>query len=199
MSKLLWFVKDEILSNRSLYGDGLDLRRCGARTGETSQPPAATHDQRQIRPCPKSRIKGRSEADTIPDNHLSDLARVPFKLEKLMFFALILCFDGLLHDITFMPFQALLGIFRISRRLLTGTKGFLPVPTTPQVSRFRFVSSCEHFLFSEQELFIIQSDTPTLKQDPNQRQQQSPYQLTAIFPGLSYVLPLDCCCSSFPS
>eukprot|EP00913_Durusdinium_trenchii_P000617 g570.t1 len=44
--------------------------------------------------------------------HLLEVARVPLRLEKVLAFGFLLCFDILLHELSFMPLQVLCALLR---------------------------------------------------------------------------------------
>ncbi|CAK9085207.1 unnamed protein product [Durusdinium trenchii] len=48
----------------------------------------------------------------VPRSHLLEVARVPLRLEKVLAFGFLLCFDILLHELSFMPLQVLCALLR---------------------------------------------------------------------------------------
>ncbi|CAK9083708.1 unnamed protein product [Durusdinium trenchii] len=48
----------------------------------------------------------------VPRSHLLEVARVPLRLEKVLAFGFLLCFDILLHELSFTPLQVLCALLR---------------------------------------------------------------------------------------
>jgi len=67
---------------------------------------------------------------SIPGSNLPDLLKVPAKLERTMFYGVLLCIDSLLYDITLMPISAGVGLLRY----FTGFQ----ISTTQRIDLLRF-------------------------------------------------------------
>uniref|UniRef100_A0A6T0X384 Uncharacterized protein n=1 Tax=Alexandrium monilatum TaxID=311494 RepID=A0A6T0X384_9DINO len=89
--------------------------KCGARSGARPRPrldfPTWLLDEVQSRP-------DESQLPRVPRSHLVEVAQVPGLLEKLLLMGFLLCFDILLHELSFTPLQVVRALPKMPARAL---------------------------------------------------------------------------------